>query len=77
MCRMVEERKAMNIGRYVGESSCCDNGEPVSGCSLSQTIVTLEDCTDIVSCEGAFYFKQGEKVLPLNLTTETACRALA
>lgn len=52
----------------MGEPSCCDNGEPVSSCPLCQTTVTLKDCTDIVNCEGTFYFEQGEKVPHLNLT---------
>lgn len=62
---------------YVGEPSCCNSGEPVFGCSLCQTVVTPKDCTDIMSCEGMFYFEQGEKVLPWRLTAETGCRVLA
>ena len=60
----------------MGEPSCCDNGEPVSGYALCQTIVTLKDCTDIGSCVGTLYFELGEKVLPLSLTAETGCKAL-
>lgn len=77
MWRIIEERKAKSVGSYVGEPSCCDNGEPGSGCSLCHTVVTLKDCADIMSWEGTFYFEQGEKVLPLQVAVETGCRALA
>lgn len=32
MCHIIDARKALRVGSYVGEPSRCDNGEPVSGC---------------------------------------------
>lgn len=61
MCHIINTRKALRVGSYVGEPSHCDNGEPVSGCALCQTIVTLKDCTDILSCEECFILSKARR----------------